>query len=191
MDDSNMTNQSYAARVNVLNGPRPSPLRLHKDSHVIHKPKLNPPRKQPVIIYTHSPKIIHTKPKDFMALVQKLTGFTRPDNDDHHDDEYSNKKSDKCGPQTDHHYHQDNDSSSVTSDEQAGRPDHEMSPVHQKALKTHPHLNDFPLFTPNNSNTLFSASPQALFRYPDAIFASPNISLSPSFVEFMKGLPEY
>ncbi|XP_076949786.1 uncharacterized protein LOC143622561 [Bidens hawaiensis] len=30
----------------------------------------------PVIIYTHSPKVIHTRPCDFMALVQKLTGYT-------------------------------------------------------------------------------------------------------------------
>nr|GMC69489.1 VQ motif-containing protein 20-like [Ipomoea batatas] len=37
-----------------------------------------PQPRHPVIIYTHSPKVIHTQPKDFMALVQKLTGFSRP-----------------------------------------------------------------------------------------------------------------
>ncbi|RAL41517.1 hypothetical protein DM860_010311 [Cuscuta australis] len=31
--------------------------------------------RHPVIIYTHSPKVIHTHPKDFKALVQKLTGL--------------------------------------------------------------------------------------------------------------------
>jgi len=35
-----------------------------------------------VIIYTHSPKIIHTQPRDFMALVQKLTGLSRSSPDD-------------------------------------------------------------------------------------------------------------
>ncbi|CAB4281294.1 unnamed protein product [Prunus armeniaca] len=44
-----------------------------------------PPQQQqqrhPVIIYTHSPKIIHTHPRDFMALVQKLTGLSRFDED--------------------------------------------------------------------------------------------------------------
>nr|GMC73901.1 VQ motif-containing protein 20-like [Ipomoea batatas] len=34
--------------------------------------------RHPVVIYTHSPKIIRTHPKDFMALVQKLTGYSAP-----------------------------------------------------------------------------------------------------------------
>ncbi|KAK7351031.1 hypothetical protein VNO77_10162 [Canavalia gladiata] len=66
-----------------LQGPRPTPLRIHKDSHKIKKPPLapqpsqpQPPPRQPVIIYTVSPKIIHTTPGDFMNLVQRLTGST-------------------------------------------------------------------------------------------------------------------
>ncbi|KAI3411393.1 BHLH domain-containing protein [Psidium guajava] len=39
-------------------------------------------QRHPVIIYTHSPKIIHTQPRDFMALVQKLTGLSRSSPDD-------------------------------------------------------------------------------------------------------------
>ncbi|KAI9097956.1 hypothetical protein K1719_025727 [Acacia pycnantha] len=64
-----------------LQGPRPAPLRIHKDSHKIKKPPLAPqppqpqlPPRQPVIIYTVSPKVIHTTPGDFMSLVQRLTG---------------------------------------------------------------------------------------------------------------------
>ena len=65
-----------------LQGPRPTPLRINKDSHKIKKPPLAPqpsqphqaPPRQPVIIYTVSPKIIHTTPGDFMSLVQRLTG---------------------------------------------------------------------------------------------------------------------
>ncbi|MED6172262.1 hypothetical protein PIB30_048437 [Stylosanthes scabra] len=71
-----------------LQGPRPTPLRINKDSHKIKKPPLAPPPqqspshhqapplppRQPIIIYTVSPKIIHTTPGDFMSLVQRLTG---------------------------------------------------------------------------------------------------------------------
>ncbi|XP_004290549.1 PREDICTED: protein MKS1 [Fragaria vesca subsp. vesca] len=68
-----------------LQGPRPAPLKIHKDSHKIKKPPVVPqpsqanqphqPPRQPVIIYTVSPKIIHTNPSDFMNLVQRLTGL--------------------------------------------------------------------------------------------------------------------
>ncbi|WCJ24507.1 VQ motif-containing protein [Euphorbia peplus] len=58
-----------------LNGPRPCALKLNRESHLIHKPKRN----HPVIIYTHSPKVIHAAPTDFMALVQRLTGLSSSD----------------------------------------------------------------------------------------------------------------
>ncbi|KAE9603980.1 hypothetical protein Lal_00002480 [Lupinus albus] len=61
-----------------LQGPRPTPLRINKDSQKIKKPPLapqpQPPPRQPIIIYTVSPKVIHTTPNDFMNLVQRLTG---------------------------------------------------------------------------------------------------------------------
>ncbi|XP_044475614.1 nuclear speckle RNA-binding protein B-like [Mangifera indica] len=75
-----------------LQGPRPAPLKVSKDSHKIRKPPVPQPQQQqhqnqqqhqhhhqaqprpPVIIYTVSPKVIHTKPSDFMTLVQRLTG---------------------------------------------------------------------------------------------------------------------
>ncbi|CAN7050580.1 hypothetical protein BRARA_G01104 [Brassica rapa] len=81
-------------------GPRPPPLKIRKESHKIIKkpplvpqPRLQPPEpappqlqhqepmqsqqpRGPVIIYTVSPKIIHTHPNNFMALVQRLTGNT-------------------------------------------------------------------------------------------------------------------
>ncbi|KAH7680705.1 VQ domain-containing protein [Dioscorea alata] len=72
-----------------LQGPRPTPLKVNKDSYKIKKPPPGPPPYQadtmavpppqprpPVIIYTVSPKIIHTNPNDFMSLVQSLTGLT-------------------------------------------------------------------------------------------------------------------
>ncbi|CAH9101733.1 unnamed protein product [Cuscuta europaea] len=65
-----------------IQGPRPTPLKVHKDSHKIRKPPPVPqpqhppqaPPRPPVIIYTLSPKIIHANPSDFMSLVQRLTG---------------------------------------------------------------------------------------------------------------------
>ncbi|MQM05653.1 hypothetical protein Taro_038467 [Colocasia esculenta] len=69
-----------------LQGPRPTPLKVSKDSHKIRKPPVAPaqqhhppppqqqPPRAPVIIYTVSPRVIHTEPGDFMTLVQRLTG---------------------------------------------------------------------------------------------------------------------
>ncbi|XP_038885910.1 protein MKS1-like [Benincasa hispida] len=61
-----------------LQGPRPAALKITKDSHKIKKPPLpppHPPPHRPVIIYTVSPKIIHTEPTEFKDLVQRLTGL--------------------------------------------------------------------------------------------------------------------
>lgn len=62
-----------------LQGTRPAPLKVRKDSHKIRKPPVAQPPQQlpprpPVIIYTVSPKIIHANPNEFMSLVQRLTG---------------------------------------------------------------------------------------------------------------------
>ncbi|CAM0904691.1 unnamed protein product [Alopecurus aequalis] len=77
-----------------LQGPRPPRLNVRPESHAIKKPSGAPaqaqpqgqghgrredkqgqqPAREPVIIYDASPKIIHTKPSEFMALVQRLTG---------------------------------------------------------------------------------------------------------------------
>ncbi|KAI8531499.1 hypothetical protein RHMOL_Rhmol11G0140600 [Rhododendron molle] len=62
---------------------RPAPLKVHIDSHRIKKPPVvpsqTPPHQQsrpPVITYVVSPKVIHTNPSEFMALVQRLTGLS-------------------------------------------------------------------------------------------------------------------
>ncbi|KAK7369471.1 hypothetical protein VNO80_11510 [Phaseolus coccineus] len=69
-----------------LQGTRPPPLRVSKDSHTIHKtrkPPLPPTahlaapppeNRKPVIIYTVSPKVLHVPVNDFMNVVQRLTG---------------------------------------------------------------------------------------------------------------------
>lgn len=63
-----------------LQGPRPTPLKIRKESRKIRKPPVAPtqqpppPPPPPVIIYTVSPKIIHANASEFMTLVQRLTG---------------------------------------------------------------------------------------------------------------------
>ncbi|XLR40042.1 hypothetical protein S83_024702 [Arachis hypogaea] len=86
MEFPDMNNPTGRSPRRELQGPRPTPLRINKDSHKIKKPPLappppqqppshhQPPPRQPIIIYTVSPKIIHTTPGDFMSLVQRLTG---------------------------------------------------------------------------------------------------------------------
>lgn len=72
-----------------LQGPRPTGLKVNKDSFKIRKPPVPPPAhqqppqefppveaRQPLIIYAVSPKVIHTTVSDFMNLVQRLTGNT-------------------------------------------------------------------------------------------------------------------
>ncbi|GLJ23051.1 hypothetical protein SUGI_0435020 [Cryptomeria japonica] len=71
----------------ALQGPRPPPLKISKagiekigmskqQQHQEQPPQQQQQRQrqQPVIIYTRSPEVIHTKPQDFMQLVQRLTG---------------------------------------------------------------------------------------------------------------------
>uniref|UniRef100_A0A5B7CB42 VQ domain-containing protein n=1 Tax=Davidia involucrata TaxID=16924 RepID=A0A5B7CB42_DAVIN len=150
----------------VIHGPRPSPLRINKDSHAIQKPAANhqqQQRRNPVIIYTHSPKIIHTQARDFMALVQKLTGQNSGENN--------------LRPII----HEDNESSSVLTDENCcgdfKESSSSVSPIFN--INPNPYFADMPLFTPNSND--FFCSPRHLFRYP-----SPNMGNL-----IMKGLPEY
>ena len=63
-----------------LQGPRPSLLKVCKDSYTkkIKKPQAGHHRRQEVVIHhLKSPEIFHTKPQDFMLLVQQLTGNTQ------------------------------------------------------------------------------------------------------------------
>ncbi|WCJ21946.1 VQ motif-containing protein [Euphorbia peplus] len=206
----------------------PTHLKINKDSHAINKkssssssPILSssppsafsssssavkpPPQRTPVIIYTHSPKIIHTNPTDFMALVQKLTGMSRSDDDpapDHHvkretgsPEEENNKNVVKmCGSD-------DNESSSViTTDENCG--DHGqvnscfVPPIFEP---TNPYLaTNIPVFTTNHPvDFLCGNHHQSYFNYTDSLyFNNPNLrtsisSSSSSPMERMKDFPEY
>lgn len=59
-----------------LRGQRPPPLTVNKASWRGKKPATGGrnSRDPVVIVYVNSPKVIHTRPQDFMSLVQRLTG---------------------------------------------------------------------------------------------------------------------
>lgn len=73
-------------RENQIQGPRPSPLRISRDSHKISKKPPIPPKpvtnqhplpatgNQPLIIYSVSPKPIFVDASNFRSIVQHLTG---------------------------------------------------------------------------------------------------------------------
>ncbi|KAJ1266771.1 hypothetical protein BS78_07G003900 [Paspalum vaginatum] len=77
---SGATPSSSSQRRAELQGPRPAPLQVRKDSRKIRKPPLPHAQqqvRQPVIIYTVSPKVVHAEPSEFMSVVQRLTGARR------------------------------------------------------------------------------------------------------------------
>ncbi|TVU44702.1 hypothetical protein EJB05_04152, partial [Eragrostis curvula] len=61
-----------------LRGPRPQPLKV-SSSPKASKPSTSSGRKAagaaaPVIVYEHTPKVVHARPQEFMTVVQRLTG---------------------------------------------------------------------------------------------------------------------
>ncbi|RLM74459.1 protein MKS1-like [Panicum miliaceum] len=97
MDPPSSSGRGPATPRRQLQGPRPPRLNVRMESHAIRKPSASgglapaapaqgapprrddhqqqaPPPRAPVIIYDASPKVIHAKPSEFMAIVQSLTG---------------------------------------------------------------------------------------------------------------------
>ncbi|KAK4758752.1 hypothetical protein SAY87_020053 [Trapa incisa] len=119
-------------------------------------------KKQPVIIYTESPKVIHTRASEFMALVQKLTGYSWSD---------ENKESSVDLGQIKGDNHQSDLNLRLSPDVISHIPD---LPSFQR---------DIPLLTPSSMN-LFLSPHSRLLLVPDA----GGGLMSPSMVEFMNGL---
>ncbi|KAK1416137.1 hypothetical protein QVD17_31925 [Tagetes erecta] len=165
----------------VINGPRPSPLKLKQESHTIQKHH-KPIRKAPIIIYIHSPEIIHTKPRDFMALVQKLTGFSS--SKDQQQQQQQQQQQNKTLKQDGYDLNQFSNDFDATHEE--NKIMKSKSPMFD--MPSNRYVADIPLFTPNTSDYLFS--PQRFLKLSDMVSSSPNMtpSLSPgSLVELMKG----
>ncbi|XWS22494.1 hypothetical protein CRYUN_Cryun29cG0040100 [Craigia yunnanensis] len=194
----------------MINGLRPSPLKISKGSHFIQKPSAGvlsqaaaahpkqQQRQSPVIIYTHSPKIIHTQARDFMALVQKLTGFSKSDevNEPVASRPQKNKAKDNSFSSLEGNINmklaankqEENDSSSAFTDEMDAA-DGDVNNVSSSYVPTtvsltNPFFGDIPLFTPNSTD--FFCSPRPVYKFADM-----GCLNSPSLLEFMKGLPDY
>ncbi|KAG2664130.1 hypothetical protein I3760_16G065200 [Carya illinoinensis] len=197
-----------------INGVRPSPLKIRKGSRFIHKPSsstsnssvpcVNVPARQqkqprpPVIIYTQSPKIIHTHAKDFRALVQKLTGMSSPSSsNNNHETDTAQVPPDPDQPHESrgesaffvegNHNHNiktlsndDNDSSSVLTDENSSggcgvdfkASSFSISSANES--QSHPHFADIPSFTPND-HTNFYGWTRPVYQYPDSANISPAV----------------
>uniref|UniRef100_A0A6N2N454 VQ domain-containing protein n=1 Tax=Salix viminalis TaxID=40686 RepID=A0A6N2N454_SALVM len=225
-----MNSSKYHLGQNNINGQRPSPLRISKESHLIRKSSsscssastsnssssIEPPvsgvkqqqqKNQPVIIYTHSPKVIHTQAKDFMALVQKLTGLSPSNNQEMAPPAQQGRDRQGAvsrgltagkgnGNERKRDGHDYNDSPSTSAEENyhaaAGAGGGADIVVSSLLKPPHaPYFADAPLFTPTPSDLFYS--PRLPFRCPNSVFASPKMGnpISPSVLEFIKGLPEY
>ncbi|KAL5553158.1 hypothetical protein UlMin_040559 [Ulmus minor] len=189
MSPSKFSDDDHARKLQI-NGTRPSPLKINKDSHSIHKPSSGAgagnkqQTRQPVIIYTYSPKIIYAQPREFMALVQKLTG------------RLSDEDGTKTKPQNDEN--DESFSSAVTDENCANNGEIDVKTSFTSSIRSpatanlpNPYFAEIPLFTPSSAD-LF-CSPRPVHRFPEPACGSPNMGglFSPSFMEFMKGLPEY
>ena len=124
-----------------------------------------------------------------MALVQKLTGlFSRSINQGL--DSKRLKSVEGNNHERKHVGRDDIESSSISTEENchwaaAGGVETVMSPILQ-ALNTR--FSDVPLFTPTSADLFFS--PRPVFRCPVSVFISSQMGnpISPSVLEFMKGL---
>ncbi|KAK3018737.1 hypothetical protein RJ639_003031 [Escallonia herrerae] len=172
--------------IRVINGPRPSPLKISRFSSTLKKPNRKADRGKPVIIYAKSPKIIHAQARDFMSLVQKLTGMSSRSGSK--ETARSERESKEEGNSLEGNNGNSESSSGVTDEKQyggGGRGKEATSSSVSPLFRAHnSFLADIPLFTPNSSD--FFSSPRPLFRYSDMATPSPNMA-SPSFMEaFMK-----
>ncbi|CAN6283814.1 unnamed protein product [Urochloa humidicola] len=229
-------------------GARHAAFKVHRDSHTIHrdsssstnssvsssspnnrrpppapaprqKPTPPPQTQQPVIIYTHSPKVIRTNPRDFMSIVQKLTGLDSPGGPGRGaapppparvntagaaaaaQDESSSSSSESC----------------AANAHAAGPPPYADSqlmppPATAPPLDAHFLAPDIPLFAPDASELhQLCAAPRGLYgQFPppvDAAALGPvmsasvhggggggnggAMSFSPSMVDAMRGFPDY
>lgn len=173
-----------------------------------------PHHRQPVIIYTHSPKVIHTQPQDFMALVQKLTGLCRTEEDrdgqppppsqrpkrepSSLDDPEDNKNQFKIT------ISDETDSSSVITDENISVNSIGDSQVIDSSLPPplifdgpppNPYMPSFPVFNPSSSADFLRPNQSNFYsNYGDRLFFSPSVrstfSSSPS-LEMMMMMNEF
>ncbi|KAK4567697.1 hypothetical protein RGQ29_003456 [Quercus rubra] len=218
-----MSPTQFHAKKDVTNNALcPPPLKVNKDSHFIKKSSAaaaasgsvssssstsslinsvagsaKPQQRHPVIIYTHSPKVIHTHPRDFMALVQKLTGQSRSE-----DHDTARQKSDSGGNASTSSDEEnksvkivgndDNESSSVVTDENCSSlGDGQVNSCFVPPIfeTPNPYMTNIPFFTPNSAE--FLCSNQPFYNYTDSLFFAPNMRSSVSSSSNLEGIREF
>ena len=218
--------QLHANNRNTTNnlGFCPPPLKINRNSHSIKKSSslssssssssmatARPPQQQrhPVIIYTHSPKVIHTHPRDFMALVQKLTGLSRPEDDGVNDPTKSesgnNSSSSPAPPPAEDNKisskvvanNDDNESSSVITEEySSSNCNLGDGQVNSSSAHHQPHLcnvtNNIPVFA-SNSADFYGSINQPFYSYNDSFLFSGMRTPVPSSSSalMLEGLNEF
>ncbi|XWS60958.1 hypothetical protein CRYUN_Cryun07bG0083600 [Craigia yunnanensis] len=198
--------KKQSASVNGNAGLSPPPLKISKDSHLIKKSSSSSssssaasslgvtstakPQQQrhPVIIYTHSPKVIQTHPKDFMALVQKLTGLSR--DEDHH--QQSKVEKGAVSAEEEIKRIDDNESSSVITDKNCEGQENScflpplFDPLPAPFLTNIPA--NIPVFTQNSTD--FPCVNQPFYNYND-LFFTPNMRSSISSSSGLERMNEF
>jgi hypothetical protein len=193
---SNLHGFNYELQKKIINGPRPTPLMIHKPNSS-HKPQ----RVLPIIIYTQSPKIIHTKAHDFMALVQRLTSMSPtnqllPRQHEVSENNFESSLSDgsnNIGDETtstsfsiikrEHiNINESCEKGGVTSnvDDQQHSPSNNMM-----------NFVDMPLFTPTSYDFFCSNSSRPVYQFSDSPYGILGSLISPSGLGFIQDLPEY
>jgi len=164
-----------------------------------------------VIIYTQSPKVIRTNPRDFMSIVQKLTGLDSPGPARG----APPAARANAGPASAAAAAQDESSSSSSEScanaHAAGPPpppyaDSQLMPPPAPPLDAHFMAPDIPLFAPDAPDLHQLYAPRGLYagQFPpvDAAALGPVMSVnsaagnggavfSPSMVEAMRTFPDY
>ncbi|GJU20619.1 VQ motif-containing protein 20 [Tanacetum coccineum] len=157
------------------------------DNALTNKPhaQQQPPPRRPVIIYTHSPKVIHTHPRDFMALVQKLTGYTPPPQ------EGTQRMQERCGQGNNV---EDNESANSVVTEEHGTSVSDVPQVNSCFVDNNgvgvasyrantgfdnPYLNPTPVFSTNPNDFMCAPSTHQLpfYNNADTMFMNRNASL--------------
>ncbi|ESW24744.1 hypothetical protein PHAVU_004G156300 [Phaseolus vulgaris] len=148
-------------------------------------------QRHPVIIYTHSPKVIHTQPKDFMSLVQKLTGLTRAKEEEDDDDpppQQSSKQEsggslaavigdkESDGESMIIVRNEENEASSVITEENNCIGENQVNSCFMagEGAMLEPPLNPYVTMLPPSSGK-FVCSSQPLMNYSDSLFFSHNL----------------
>ncbi|ERN03981.1 hypothetical protein AMTRI_Chr13g85580 [Amborella trichopoda] len=194
-----------------IQGPRPTPLRISRDSHLIHKNSSSSQngapcgkrQRDPIIIYTESPKIIHTQAHDFMALVQRLTGLSRSkqENETPGDASVTTSLTTTASTSSSQAASTGNSLCQAMGDVNSSERCKGFVPNTSSFRFSQANENenqsgfDSPLFTPNSTD--FFCSPRQFYRFSDNLYSppkfSPNLgsSISPTVLEVIKAFPEY